>query len=101
MSRLQTLQAALASCLGPKIQHLRVERGELTIAVSAVDYLDCALVLRDHPELRFEQLMDLCGVDYSAYKDQPWEGPRFCVVSHLLSVGHNWRLRLKVFCPDD
>ena len=101
MTRLQTLQTALTTCLGAKLQHLRVERGEITIAVSSADYLDCATVLRDHPELRFQQLIDLCGVDYASYKDQPWEGPRFCVVSHLLSVGHNWRLRLKVFCPDD
>ena len=101
MTRLQTLQTALTTCLGSKLQHLRVERGEITIAVSSADYLDCATILRDHPELRFQQLIDLCGVDYASYKDQPWEGPRFCVVSHLLSVGHNWRLRLKVFCPDD
>ncbi|MFN9708206.1 MAG: NADH-quinone oxidoreductase subunit C [Burkholderiales bacterium] len=101
MSRLQTLQAALNSGLGSKIQHFFVDRGEITIAVSATDYLESAYILRDHPELRFEQLMDLCGLDYSTYKDQPWEGPRFCVVSHLLSVCHNWRLRLKVFCPDD
>jgi NADH-quinone oxidoreductase subunit C len=46
-------------------------------------------------------LIDLCGVDYSGYKDQPWDGLRFCVVSHLLSITHNWRVRLKVFCPDD
>jgi len=57
--------------------------------------------LRDHPGLKFEQLMDLCGVDYASYKDEPRDGPRFCAVSHLLSVTNNWRLRLKVFCPDD
>ena len=101
MSKLQTLQAALNTHLGSKIQHFLVDRGEITIVVSSADYLDSAYILRDHPELRFEQLIDLCGLDYSTYKDQPWEGPRFCVVSHLLSVGHNWRLRLKVFCPND
>src|SRR4029450_13613825 len=53
------------------------------------------------PELRFEQLMDLCGVDYSSYRDVEWDGPRFCVVSHLLSVRKNWRLRLKGFCRED
>ena len=60
-----------------------------------------ALKLRDDPSLKFEQLIDLCGVDYSSYRDQAWDGMRFCVVSHLLSVSHNWRVRLKVFCVDD
>jgi NADH-quinone oxidoreductase subunit C len=58
-------------------------------------------LLRDHPTLKFEQLIDLCGIDYSSWKDQPWEGRRYSVVSHLLSISHNWRLRLKVFAPDD
>jgi NADH-quinone oxidoreductase subunit C len=57
--------------------------------------------LRDHPQLKFEQLIDLCGVDYSSYRDQPREGRRYCVVTHLLSLTHNWRVRLKVFAPDD
>jgi NADH-quinone oxidoreductase subunit C len=60
-----------------------------------------ALQLRDAPGCKFEQLIDLCGVDYSAYKDVANDGPRFCVVSHLLSVSLNQRLRLKVFAPDD
>ena len=77
------------------------DRGEITVTVSAIDYPEAARTLRDHAELKFEQLIDLCGVDYSGWKDQPWEGPRFCVVSHLLSVSLNWRVRLKVFCPDD
>ena len=75
--------------------------GELTLTVAAGDYLEVAKVLRDHADLSFEQLVDLCGVDYSSYRDQPWEGPRYCVVSHLLSLSKNWRLRLKVFCADD
>ncbi|MEO8281469.1 MAG: NADH-quinone oxidoreductase subunit C, partial [Ideonella sp.] len=57
--------------------------------------------LRDDASLRFEQAVDLCGVVYSSYKDLDWDGLRFCVVTHLLSITHNWRLRLKVFCPDD
>ena len=76
--------------------------GELTLTVAAADYLESALLLRDHADLKFEQLdrpvrrrlLELQG-------HQPWEGPRFCVVSHLLSVTKNWRVRLKVFCPDD
>jgi len=101
MSKLDTLQSALESALGGRLAKLVRERGEITVTVAAADYLDAALILRDHADLKFEQNIDLCGVDYSSYKDQPWDGPRFCVVSHLLSVTKNWRVRLKVFCPDD
>lgn len=101
MSKLDTLQAALESALGARLHKLVRDRGEITVTVSAIDYLEAARTLRDHPELKFEQLIDLCGVDYSSWKDQPHEGPRFCVVSHLLSVSMNWRVRLKVFAPDD
>ncbi|HJV63387.1 MAG TPA: NADH-quinone oxidoreductase subunit C [Albitalea sp.] len=101
MTRLDTLQAALESTLGSKIKKLVRDRGEITVTVGADDYLGVAKTLRDEPSLHFEQLIDLCGVDFSSYRDQPWEGPRYCVVSHLLSVEHNWRLRLKVFAADD
>jgi len=98
---LDTLQAAIASHLGARARKLELAYGELTLTVSSADYAETALLLRDHAELQFEQLIDLCGVDYSSYRDTAWEGPRFCVVSHLLSLTHNWRLRLKSFCPDD
>jgi NADH-quinone oxidoreductase subunit C len=75
--------------------------GELTIVVKAADYKAAALKLRDHPELRFEQLIDLCGVDYSTYGDRPAEGSSYAAVLHLLSFTHNWRVRLRCFCPDD
>ena len=101
MSKLDTLQAALESALGARLHKLVRDRGEITVTVSAIDYREAARTLHDHPELKFEQLIDLCGVDYSSWKDQPWEGARFCVVSHLLSVSKNWRVRLKVFAPDD
>ena len=101
MSKLDTLQAALEAVIGARLKALVRDLGEITITVSAVDYLSVSLALRDHPDLRFEQLVDLCGVDYSSYKDRPWEGLRYGVVSHLLSVNKNWRVRLKVFCPDD
>ena len=101
MSKLDVLEAALTAVLGERLKKLVRDRGELTVTVAAADYLSAALTLRDHAELKFEQSIDLCGVDYSSYKDRPWDGPRFCVVSHLLSVSHNWRVRLKVFCPDD
>ena len=99
--RLDTLQAALEGALSGKIKQFQRVRGEITITVSAADYLAVATTLRDDPSLKFEQLIDLCGIDYGTYKDRPWEGPRYCVVTHLLSVSLNWRLRLKVFAPDD
>ena len=99
--KIDILEAALKAVLGERIKRLVNERGEITVNVSAASYLESALLLRDHADLKFEQNIDLCGVDYSSYKDQPWEGPRFCVVSHLLSVSKNWRVRLKVFAPDD
>jgi NADH-quinone oxidoreductase subunit C len=101
MTRLDTLQAALEAALGSKIKTLVRDRGELTITVSTSDYLAAATALRDDGTLYFEQLVDLCGVDYSSYRDEPRDGLRFGVVSHLLSVRHNWRVRLKVLCPDD
>jgi NADH-quinone oxidoreductase subunit C len=101
MSRLDVLEAALTAVLGERAKKMVRDRGELTVTVAATDYIEAALLLRDHTDLKFEQLIDLCGVDYSSYKDRAWEGPRFCVASHLLSVSHNWRVRLKVFCPDD
>ena len=101
MSKLDTLQAALGAVIGGKAKTLVRDCEELTLTVSASDYHDVALTLRDHADLKFEQLVDLCGVDYSGYKDTEWEGPRFCAVSHLLSITKNWRVRLKVFCPND
>jgi NADH-quinone oxidoreductase subunit C len=79
-----------------------VERlGELTIEVKASDYKSASLKLRDHPELKFEQLIDLCGMDYETFGDRPREGLRFASVVHLLSTTHNWRLRLRGFCAED
>ena len=99
--RLDTLQAALVAALGNKIDLLVRDRGEITITVRAADYLDVARTLRDEPALAFEQLIDLCGLDLSTWKDAPHAGPRFVVVSQLLSISRNWRVRLKVVCPDD
>ncbi len=99
--KLDTLQAALQAVLGDAIVALVRDRGEITITVVAQHYQASALTLRDHPSLRFEQLMDLCGVDYSDYRNEPWAGARYAVVTHLLSLTHNWRVRLKVFAPDD
>src|SRR5213592_2880115 len=71
--------------------------GELSIEVK--EHRPAALKLRD--ELGFEQLIDLCGVDYASYGERPRQGPRFAVVVHLLSVKHNYRVRVRSFCPDD
>jgi NADH-quinone oxidoreductase subunit C len=101
MSKLETLSRLLQTQLEGRYRSLSSDRGELTLVVSAADYLAVAKHLQSSPELSFEQLIDLCGLDYSSYKDQEWEGQRFAVTSHLLSVKHNWRLRLRVFCADD
>jgi NADH-quinone oxidoreductase subunit C len=100
-TKLETLEAALSNALGEHIQDMKVALGEVTVVVKASNYLSAMRVLRDHADLRFEELIDLCGVDYSIYGDGVWDGPRFAVVSHLLSMTHNWRLRVRVFAPDD
>jgi NADH-quinone oxidoreductase subunit C len=99
--KLDNVQAALETVLAGRIKHFKRDRGEITITVAAAEWGDIATQLRDDPRLRFEQLIDLCGLDMSAYKDAPYDGARYCVVSHLLSVSLNWRVRVKVFGPDD
>jgi NADH-quinone oxidoreductase subunit C len=100
-ARLEMLRQNIENVLGDRVRRLVSDRGETTIEVAAADYLGVAQTLRDHPDLAFEQLIDLCGVDYSAYGEGAREGPRFAAVSHLLSLRHNWRLRLRVFAEDD
>ena len=100
-SSLQRLHDALLKSLGARVLSLSERLGELTLVVLPADYRDVAHFLRDDGDLRFEQLIDLCGMDYSSYGDRPWEKERFAAVSHLLSVKHNWRLRLRVYCPED
>ena len=100
-TKLETLEAALRNALGDQIQSLTTALGEVTVVVKASDYFSAMRVLRDHADLRFEELIDLCGVDYSTYGDGGWDGARFAVVSHLLSITYNWRLRVRVFAPDD
>jgi NADH-quinone oxidoreductase subunit C len=99
--KLATLKAALEKALGNRVQSLTESVGELTLVVKAADYLDVMRTLRDDASLKFEQLMDLCGVDYADYGDGAWNGPRFAAVSHLLSITNNWRVRVRVFAPDD
>ncbi|HTI45823.1 MAG TPA: NADH-quinone oxidoreductase subunit C [Casimicrobiaceae bacterium] len=99
--RIEILSAALKEALGPSLRSLDIARGEATIVVGADAYLDTLRTLRDRPDLAFDMLIDLCGVDYRAYADGAWEGPRFAAVVHLLSLPHNWRLRVRTFAPDD
>ena len=95
------LKDAVASALGDLAGDVAVARGEVTVTVAASGYLTAMKRLREAPGCQFEQLIDLCGVDYSAYGDGRWEGSRYAVVAHLLSVGLNQRVRVRVFCVDD
>ena len=97
----EALKATISGLLGDKLKSIEVSLGELTAIISPADYLDVAKTLRDDPACSFEQLVDLCGVDYSEYKDGAYEGARYCVVIHLLSVSLNQRIRVKVFAADD
>ncbi|MDA7417218.1 NADH-quinone oxidoreductase subunit C [Xenophilus arseniciresistens] len=97
----QVLKANIEAALGDKLKRISLELGEVTVVVDARHYHEAMKTLRDAPQCKFEQLIDLCGLDYSAWRDEAWEGPRFCAVSHLLSVSLNQRVRVKVFCPDD
>lgn len=98
-ARLQALSENLTQSLGEALVSSVIALNELTITVAASRWREVAYRLRD--QQGFEQLIDLCGVDYSTYGNGRWQGRRFCVVSHLLSVQHNLRLRVKVFVEDD
>lgn len=100
MADITQLQAALKNALGDKAT-LLTALGEITVECAATDYFAIMQTLRDHPDLHFEMLVDLCGVDYSEYKNAPWTGKRFAAVSQLLSIRHNWRVRVRVWAEDD
>ena len=100
-SKLEALKATVEQVLGDKLVSATLALDELSIACKAADWVDVALTLRDTPSLAFEQCVDLCGVDYLAYKDGAWDGARFAVVYHLLSITHNVRVRVRVFAEDD
>jgi NADH-quinone oxidoreductase subunit C len=99
--KLEILKQNLQGVLADKVVGFSEHAGQLAIEIRPEHWLEAARTLRDHPELRFEQLTDLCGVDYSTYGDGRWQGLRFCVVTHLLSVSNNCRVRVKVFASDD
>ena len=100
-AKLETLSQNLQDHFGDKLKSLKLALGELTVEVAAADYLAVMTSLRDESELGFEEMVDLCGVDYSTYGDGSWSGRRFAAVSHLLSITNNWRLRVRVFAEDD
>lgn len=99
--RTAALAESVKTALGDRVVDLRDALGEVTLIVNAGDLLEVMTALRDRPELRFEQLIDVCGVDYSAYGNAAHAGPRFAAVYHLLSIANNRRLRVRVFAPDD
>jgi NADH-quinone oxidoreductase subunit C len=101
MSRADSLAGALKQVLGDKLQDMIVALGEVTIVVRGGDHLAVSRTLRDDASLAFEELIDLAGIDYSSYGEDVWEGPRFAVVMHLLSLKHNWRVRVRSICADD
>jgi NADH-quinone oxidoreductase subunit C len=97
----ETLSAAVSAALGERVKSVTVERDEVTTVVPAPAMIEALRDLRDRPELRFDMLIDVCGVDYRGYGGGAYEGPRFAAVYHLLSLPHNRRLRVRVFAPDD
>jgi NADH-quinone oxidoreductase subunit C len=98
---LESLSACLKNAHGDSLIQAVERLGELTLIVKPQAYASLMTTLRDHPDCRFEQLIDLCGMDYSSYGDGIWEGARFAVVVHLLSISNNQRIRVRVFCPED
>ena len=101
MNRLDDLSDRLKSALGDRLQRLIISLDEVTIVINGRDHLSVAQTLRDDSGLAFEQMIDLCGVDYLSYGEGAWDGARYAVVLHLLSLTNNWRVRVRSFCADD
>jgi NADH-quinone oxidoreductase subunit C len=100
-AKLEQLSTQLNTVLGEKITRSVIALNEITLECKAADYLEACLTLRDHADLKFEQLIDLCGVDYQEYGEGTYEGLRYAVVCHFLSITHNHRVRLRVFAQDE
>ena len=100
-ARVETLAAQVRERFGDLVEACIVAHGELTICIPKTSLREVCLALRDEEPFRFEMLIDLCGVDYLRYGESPWEGPRFAVVYHLLSIAHNQRIRLRTFVAED
>ena len=100
-TKIEGLTAALSGLLGDALQSVTIALGEVTVVISPDRLLEALRMLRDDQKLRFELLVDLCGVDYTAFGGEAREGPRFAVVYHLLSLANNWRLRVRAFAPEN
>lgn len=100
-NKVQFLQQTLQAALGDKAVSLVLALGELTLTVRASDWPEIASILCDDARFAMRSCVDACGMDYSTYGDGRWDGARFAVVYHLLSVANNGRLRVRVFCADD
>ena len=107
--RTAVLVETVKAALGGRIADIAAALGEVTLTIRAVDLIEAMTLLRDRPELRFEQLIDVCGVGYGSFGKAAWDGepsesgarPRFAIVYHLLSLANNWRLRVRAFADDD
>ena len=95
------LYPVVQNVLGDQASQVILALGEITVECVPEHYLNVMTTLRDHADLHFESLVDLCGVDYSTYKNEPWEGKRFAVVSQLVSIKNNQRIRVRVWVQDD
>lgn len=95
------LHASVQNILGDKASKILLALNEVTVECLPEHYLDIMQTLRDHEDLHFESLVDLCGVDYSTYKNEVWQGKRFAAVSQLVSVKNNQRIRVRVWAQDD
>ena len=108
-SRTAILVEAARAALGDRIVDITSARGEVTLIIKTVDLVEAMTALRDRPELGFEQLIDVCGVDYGSFGKAAWDGEpadgaagaRFAAVYHLLSLANNWRLRVRAFAADN
>ena len=108
-SRTASLAETVKAVLGDKIVDITAALGEVTLTIKAVGLIEAMTALRDRPQLRFEQLIDVCGVDYGSFGKAAWDGvpsesgarARFAIVYHLLSLTHNWRLRVRAFAGND
>jgi len=100
-AKLETLSQKLQDRFADKLLSTKLALGELTVEVAVNDYFAFMQTLRDDADLSFEELIDLCGVDYSTWGDGAWAGKRFATTVHLLSIAHNVRLRVRVFADND
>ncbi|TVO69316.1 NADH-quinone oxidoreductase subunit C [Denitromonas ohlonensis] len=100
-TKIERLSALLGEHFGERAKSIVIDRGEVTLEVAADDYRSAAIELRDRAEFAFEQLVDVSGLDYSAWANREWTRERYAASTHLLSIANNWRLRLRAFAPDD